>query len=237
METQVSRENSSALSLRARARDFSLLSALTSYPDKELEETIQSLGGALAHHESVGPWIGQAIQTGGLDEIRSTYVDLFDRGKGRISLYETEYGRMRGMSKGNDLADISGFYRAFGLALDDERHHEMLDHIGVELEFYAMLLAKREYLEGVGDREGCEIVDDARKKFLSVHLGPLARAVADRIADGDSSVYTPIFAWCGKVVGCECERLAVAVAPLDFYEDPDAKGDISCGAVKLPVIQ
>ena len=34
------------------------------------------------------------------------------------SVYETEHGRMRGLSKGHDLADLAGFYGAFGLPLD-----------------------------------------------------------------------------------------------------------------------
>ena len=56
------------------------------------------------------------------------------------SLYERV--RSHGMGKGNTLADIGGFYQAFGLTLD-RGIHELPDHIAVELEFYGLLLLKQ----------------------------------------------------------------------------------------------
>ncbi len=223
--------------LRVRAREFALASALTAYPDDELVETLHDLAPSLNDHPRVGRFVRALAEEGGVDELRSTYVDLFDRGAERVSLYETEYGRMRGLSKGNDLADISGFYRAFGLAPNDGETHEMLDHIAVELEFYATLLAKQDYLSGEGDVEGTEIVEDARKKFLAAHLGPLAGAVAARFATADRPVHGDVLAWCGELVARECEALAVKPIPLDFFaEDEDGKSPMSCGSVRLPVL-
>jgi nitrate reductase assembly molybdenum cofactor insertion protein NarJ len=223
--------------LRDRAREFALASALAAYPDDELVETLRQLSPSLDAHPHAGRFVHALAEDGGLDELRSSYVDLFDRGPARISLYETEYGRMRGLSKGNDLADISGFYRAFGLAPNESDTHEMLDHIAVELEFYAILLAKQDYLSDEGDVEGTEIVEDARRKFLEAHLGPLAIAVAARFPSPERPPHGDILVWCGELVAEECEALAVKPIPLDFFaEDEDGRSPMSCGSVRLPVL-
>lgn len=222
--------------LAARARDFALASALSSYPDDEVEQTLRALAPTLGGCPGAAPLLRVLDAPGGLDELRGSYIALFDAGDGRISLYETEYGRMRGMAKGNDLADISGFYRAFGLAIDDAVVHEMLDHLAVELEFYAVLLAKQDHLERAGDAAGPAIVEDARRKFLHAHLGPLARAVAARFPAPERPAYGDVLAWCGELVDRECGALGVVPTPLDFFADEDDKAEMKCGSVRLPVV-
>jgi nitrate reductase assembly molybdenum cofactor insertion protein NarJ len=220
--------------LAARARDFLLASMTTGYPDAELAETLGDLREELRDHPGIG-----AMSVADLGELQSTYIEIFDRGKGRVSLYETEHGRMRGLSKGNDLADIAGFYQAFSLTLDDEDEHEMLDHLAVELEFYATLLLKQQVLDATGDTEGSEIVEDARRKFLADHLGRFVKAIADQAPVRDHQIYGPALAWCASLVEAECTLLGVRPAPLDFFavDSESASEDMNCGPVRLPVIQ
>ena len=237
-------------SLGDRARDFALASALSSYPDEDVEATLRAIGPSIPAQHAARAFVRALATPGGLDELRSSYVDLFDRGDARIPLYETEYGRMRGMSKGRDLADISGFYKAFGLEIDAS---EMLDHIAVELEFYAVLLAKQDYLERAGDAEGREVVEDARRKFLTDHLGPLAGGVAARFSARLSSVdrqatvgepdgapaqpaHAEALSWCGDLVSRECASLAVTPTPLDMFAVADDAAEMKCGAVHLPMM-
>ncbi len=220
-------------SLGARARDFALASTLSSYPDEEVEATLRAIGPSIAPQHVARAFVRALATPGGFDDLRSSYVDLFDRGDGRIPLYETEYGRMRGMSKGRDLADISGFYKAFGLEIDAS---EMLDHIAVELEFYAVLLAKQHYLEGAGDTEGRDVVEDARRKFLTEHLGPLSAGVAARFSSEDRPAHGDALVWCGDLVLRECEVLGVTPTPLDMFAVDDDKGEMKCGAVHLPMM-
>lgn len=222
-------------SLRARALDFSIASTLTSYPDASVEETIREFAERLADHAQAKPFVSALAEPEGFDDLRADYVALFDRGDGRIPLYETEYGRMRGIAKGNALADIAGFYRAFGLAPDPDRH-ELLDHAAVELEFYAVLLAKQDYLALANDAEGCAIVEDARKKFLKEHLGPLARALAASPVAREHAAYGDVLAWCGEIVARECDALDVSPVPLDFFAEDSDASDLECGAVRLPVV-
>ena len=221
--------------LTERAGQFALASALSAYPDEELEATLPSVGPLLAGLPCALPFVQAMEVDGHLDHLRSLYLDQFDRGDSRVPLYETEYGHMRGLAKGRDLADLSGFYQAFGFTMADDGPREMLDHVAVELEFYAVLLAKEEALEARNDTEGCEIVADARKKFHEAHLGPFAHALTARTLS--AAPYALVLAFARELVDRECEALSVKVTPLDFYADEEARSALDCGAVRLPVLQ
>jgi nitrate reductase assembly molybdenum cofactor insertion protein NarJ len=222
--------------LGLRSRQFALASLIAAYPDDELGEILVDLKADLGGHEGAGPMIAALGETS-LEDLQGTYIDLFDRGKERVSLYETEHGRMRGLSKGNDLADIAGFYLAFGLKLESEKTHEMLDHVAVELEFYSALLRKHEALLAIGDERGGGIVEDARRKFLTDHLGRFVRVIADQAPVQGDGVYGPAFAWCASLIEDECARLGAIPVPLDFFADDGDREDTSCGAVRLPMLQ
>ncbi len=223
--------------LEKLACQLSLGSVLAAYPDEEFESTCRWVLLEAGGYPDAGPLLKRGAQSENLDDLRGNYIELFDRGKERVSLYETEYGRMRGMSKGNNLADLSGFYSAFGLKLDDEETHEMLDHIAVELEFYALLVAKQAYLERAEDALGAEIVLDARRKFLGVHLGAFLSGLAGQTRVQDDADYGPLFAHLAELVAGECARLEVAVAPLDFFPDAELdKGPRCATSESLPVL-
>jgi TorA maturation chaperone TorD len=87
--------------------------------------------------------------------------------------YETEYiGSKFDFQRSNCLADISGFYHAFGLAISDE-HPERPDHIALEFEFMAHLLelerrAANSNSEYRRDRQ--QICREAQSHFLKEHL-------------------------------------------------------------------
>jgi TorA maturation chaperone TorD len=70
------------------------------------------------------------------------------------------------------LGDVSGFYRAFGLK-PSRRHPERHDHVVLELEFMAFLLAKeRQALESAvpSSQEHADICRQAQRRFLQEHL-------------------------------------------------------------------
>lgn len=221
--------------LLERAQAFTLASVLTSYPVDDVAEILAASRATFTSSEGAEELARVLSAPSGVDDLRSAYLDLFERGKQRASLYETEYGHMRGMAKGNDLADIAGFYRAFGLEVSEGGESEMPDHIAVELEFYATLLLKQHAL--CDDAEGSDIVRGARRMFLADHLGRVARAVAERREVRDDPVFGPLFAWCSRIVEAECAGLGVEPAPLDFFGDPELQRDMDCGQVRLPVLQ
>ena len=220
---------------------FLMASLLTSYPDVPCAHGLSAVLGEAQLEPSCAvadPRGWRRIRASveavmasaeALDTLRSEYIAIFDRGRVHNSLYETEYGR-GALVKGNALADIAGFYRAFGLEFGHEDSaHEMLDHVSVELEFYALLLMKQETLAANGDAEGQAIVCEAQQKFLEAHLGRFVGAIATRPVVMASAFYGPVLAWCRGLVAAECARLGISPLPVDWpstFAEPEEMG---CG--------
>ena len=97
-----------------------------------------------------------------------------------IWLYTVEYMAENEFQRVNYLADISGFYRAFGLETDKERP----DFLNVELEFMHFLIFKQMYAlsSKIGSpKEKAAICQDAQEKFFNTYLYPGAKKIAEKI--------------------------------------------------------
>ena len=222
---------------------FVLASLLAAYPGDAFQENIATLfeSGDLERGltDSVRTRLGELKaklsdllgNSKALDDLRSEYIDSFDRGKQVNSLYESEYGRERAMVKGTQLVDIAGFYRAFGLETGGEGVQvEMIDHVAVELEFYALLVLKSTLLTEASNEEGIEIVLDARRKFLKDHLGRFVEAICERPGVNSSSFYSSVFQYCRDLVKDECERLGVEVEKESWLGGNNSdQAEMSCG--------
>lgn len=101
--------------------------------------------------------------------------------RGEISPYEGGYEAGAGAAGGVTfrLADISGFYRAFGFEVSGDRP----DHIVPELEFVALLCAKEAYARLAGEEEGARVCGEARRKFLTEHLCEWLPEFSQRISE------------------------------------------------------
>jgi TorA maturation chaperone TorD len=111
-----------------------------------------------------------------LAELRAEYDRVFGLVVAReCPPYETEYHpTSETFFRSQQLADIAGFYRAFGLEAS-RTQPERVDHLALELEFMAfMLLKKRLALAGGnGNANAAEqacICDQAQGLFLKDHL-------------------------------------------------------------------
>lgn len=138
---------------KERSGKYRSLAAAFSYPDKKFFEFFPELSAQK-------------------EKLTREYDQLF-RAK-EIWLYGTEYMSEHEFQRSNYLADISGFYRAFGVESDGDRP----DSLAAELEFMHYLIFKE---INAPDAAKAEICADAQKKFFTGHLAPMASPLAKKI--------------------------------------------------------
>jgi len=223
------------LNMNLRPAPFVLASVLMSYPMSDNPENIRLLLGDADVNmpEEIRTMIIKKTSAENIQDLQSEYIAIFDNGRDANPIYETEYDRRRAMAKGTELSDIAGFYHAFGFELDSKAEGmEMLDHVGIELEFYSLMLMKQLHLQENKDEQGVEIVEDGRKKFLQAHLGRFVSAISRRPGVESSGFYSQVFNWGAKLVDDECKSLNLEVVPADWLDSEKIKDeDMSCMAV------
>ncbi len=161
----------------ARNCIYSFLSPLYLYPFdetltvldwEETKEAVAILGSLNGFKEVLESVKGSLKDPGSL---QSEYIKVFGHTiSTEFPLYETQYGEAHVFQQSQNLADIAGFYRAFGVEASDqvkERH----DHISIELEFMAFLAFKQAYALESDWEDKAEVCREAQEKFLNDHLG------------------------------------------------------------------
>ncbi len=109
------------------------------------------------------------------DKLMSDYDRLFRREE--IWLYTTEYLAENEFQRARYLADIMGFYRAFGVEPNNERP----DFLPNELEFMHYLIFKRTHAierKTPDSNEKAGLCLDAETRFFDEHLYPAAKRIA-----------------------------------------------------------
>lgn len=107
---------------------------------------------------------------GNYDAWRRQYEHIFGHTAcSKVPLYELEYGEEHSYREPQELADISGFYQAFGLR-GAQKVHERPDHISLEAEFVHFLLYKKAVALHANDLEHAAICQQACERFLQGHL-------------------------------------------------------------------
>lgn len=99
---------------------------------------------------------------------------------GTFSPYETSYGGPNAFSQSQTMADIRGYYTAFGVE-PAAPYRERPDHLGAELEFLAFVLYKEALAHADGNTEGAEICTAARRRFVEEHVGLWGPVVLTRL--------------------------------------------------------
>jgi TorA maturation chaperone TorD len=98
-----------------------------------------------------------------------------------IWLYSTEYMAENEFQKSNYLADIMGFYKAFGVEPTINRP----DALSSELEFMYFLIHKTMRALKAKDDPDCQekatVCQDAQKKFFSEHIQTPATKIAEAV--------------------------------------------------------
>jgi len=171
-----------------------------------------------------------------LEAIRAEYTRLFLTGL-VCPHHESDYIGESVFRKSDLVADLSGFYSAFGLNLSPSAKMQA-DYIGTELEFAGMLALKELYARRTGKSNEAEICQTARKKFLQDHLGRWAIAFGQKLKEqSDSPFYQKLAEAVEKTVAQDCSSLQVeqaAVKPAAFSFPVEAPprdcsvGDCAC---------
>lgn len=151
--------------------------------------------------------------------------------RGIISPYETEYGNEALFQQPQELGDLMGFYRAFGLGLKQETH-ERPDHISCECEFLMFLALKEAYALENHDPEMASETRKAEKLFLRDRLGRFLPAFVVQLERTDQNgFYGRLGELCRRFVGAEAKRLQVTLgAPnLGLRPADDSGVPMACG--------
>lgn len=179
----------------------------------------------------------RAVSVPGVDALASAFVRLFGHtARGLVSACETEYGPDTGFQQPQQLADITGYYLAFGLQ-PVTASETRLDHISCECEFMDFLNRKQAvWLAGLyaspDSGDTLEATGQAERTFMRDHLGRFGRAFAARVIAEDAGGYFGVLG--GVLLGlieAECARVGVGAGPIELAVRPEALDDtpMLCG--------
>ncbi len=167
----------------ARAQIYGLLASVFQHPeagrfDVLRREGLSLLREALAHlgakPELVEPaeQLVAGLASASVEELAREYEESFEPSGGQAPPNETAHAPetpQESLTRTFQLADIAGFYRAFGVEVTPGS--ERVDHIAAELEFMHLLAVKQALAEDRGETENAAICRDASAAFLRDHLG------------------------------------------------------------------
>ena len=171
----------------ARSRLYQFFAVALSYPDARFAalwqregygEALQNLACLLAQPHRRGRSLVKALEATfkalaaiHTDDLQRAYRHIFGHTMAvECAAYETLYSSGDVFQQVQALADIAGWYRAFGLVVSPAAK-ERVDHISVELEFMYVLGYKEAYAVGRGAADKAQLCAEAQAKFLQEHLG------------------------------------------------------------------
>jgi TorA maturation chaperone TorD len=177
-----------------RAGLYRLIGSAFAYPTTERLQELARAAATIAVAMPAGP-VREAVATfaaaaveADADSVGTEYVFLFDR-QLRCAPYEGAWGdvpRMAGKSAA--LADIAGFYHAFGLEPTGAQA-DTEDHLVPELEFMSAVALKEAWATSLGALERAQIAHGAQRAFVADHLGRWAPAFAEELAGATPLAY------------------------------------------------
>lgn len=179
-----------------RARLYSLLSLALDRPDETHEAVYESDIFADDLLESASEYGEGDIREAAaqvIDELvtptrlRADWIALFGVEEGvQVSPFQLTYLPGPLMTTIRDLADMKGFYQAFDLEIaEDERDRG--DHIVFQTEFLSHLSLREAALRTQNDREGVEVVMNARQQFIEDHIGRWYWRFAQEVTKADET--------------------------------------------------
>lgn len=125
-----------------------------------------------------------------------------------VSPYETAWVPL---DKGSRLGQLAALYEAFGVRAGGAEH-ETPDHIGAQLEFFALLCLKEILAEGDEQKEACR---RGRRILIEEHLGRWAPAFGRALArESQHPFYRGLGERIVAVLDADLRALGVTAEPL-----------------------
>jgi TorA maturation chaperone TorD len=216
--------DAAVMDLLQRAARLHCLARCLAYPAPGHRASVLELVDRVGEVEPLGT-LGTVWRGADEDALRVAYSRLF-LGCAPCPPNETAWGdarRLTGVAA--ELADIQGFYRAFGFQLADDSR-DMPDHVCAELEFLAVLLVKIAYARMLGWRDAGEVAEHAARSFLEQHPGRWAGTFAERVRElGAPSPYRESADAVAALIRTECEqhgaRPAAPVSTAGLEREPE----------------
>ena len=135
---------------------------------------------------------------------------------GPVPIYELEYGEEHSHRQPQQLADISAFYHAFGLKMN-EKVYERVDHAAVECEFMQYILLKEAYALTYGQEEKALICRGASERFLRDHLGLWVPSFCLKLAQYDRYPFMKNTAhFVLNFISQDCQKFGITPGPADL---------------------
>ena len=203
----------------ARAAAYRLLAASLAYPTPEaLARIADALPAAAAARRRLTPASARALDRliAALDvlppdEAERAYVRVFGHaGTPAAVPYEAPYVTTNVFQETGVLADVAGFYRAFGVVADRERP----DHVALELEFAHLLCFKEGYARRHHGPAEAALCAEAQGAFLATHLGRWAATFFRRLRTSAAGTHYALVAELGEAF-CAGEAARAGAAAID----------------------
>lgn len=165
---------------------------------------------------AVSEWVennGRQARTA-LSTLRDAYAILFGHAvRGTCPPYELEYARGEIIQQASELADISGFYHAFGMELTGAVP-ERADHVAVQCEFMSVLCAREALAIEAENAAAVETCFDAQRSFLRDHLAQWFPAFSRRVADADpDGFFGRLAQFASTFIEGESKRFEIGIGP------------------------
>jgi TorA maturation chaperone TorD len=174
--------------------------------------------------------VSRAWRMASANTLAREYSRLF-LGSGLVPLREGGYGDgLRFAGQPFDIADLNGFYAAFGFALNQNAPSPP-DYLGTEAEFLSLLHLKKAIALDKGRPASAQIVDRAMARFLEEHLGRWVGAFDAALREaGAASPYAGLGTVLRRAVAADCARVRVRprLARPGVAPDPLAKDRLEC---------
>ncbi len=231
----------------ARSGIYRLLAAAYFYPDGDLSsllhdgslrESLKEYGEVLAQGADSAflrkvEEQGKSLTGISAEELERDFGETFGHTISKdCPPYETDFEARHVFQQTNTLADIAGFYRAFGLEVSEEQG-ERLDHIGTELEFMGFLAFKEHYARENHGEDKALICRDAQRKFLKERIGRWAPLFLKLLMKKASKgFYRGVAAITDEFLAMEIRLFQVSPETIQSFQpsDDDYLDDNTCGS-------